>query len=951
MAEKPTYEELEQRIQELEQVEFNRKRAEKAWQESERNYKNIFDNVQVGLFRSRLSDGKMVMANKRMAALLSYPNAEECLEKYVAIEHYEYPELRDKLVETIHEHGKVTNFEAPIKKDDGSVMWLQFSGSLSSEEGYFEGVATDMTASKLAEEQLRYSNTIKAAIAKASSLFVSSGEVDYDMILQIIGESGYFNRAYIFQIHGNGCQMSNTFEWCAHGTDPKMDMLQDLDTRIFPWWMEQLRNGKNIVIRNVAELPPEAAAEKEILQAQQIRSLIVLPIWSKGKSLWGFMGFDDTERTGEWREPEIEALQILGEMISGDLERRASEDKLTFERQQLLSIFDSIDEDIYVADPNTYEILYVNQSMQDAFQKKLIGGICYREFQGLESPCAFCTNEILLKQKPAPYRWEYHNPILNRDVVIIDRLIQWPDGRDVRFELAIDITERKQAEMALRESETKYRNLVENAPLGVLSIDRRGRIVEANSWLVQMLGSPSAEATKRINLFTFQPLVDAGVANHFRQCLENGKIGVFETPYTSKWGQEVYLRYHIRPIEDDSHGIVGVQGIVEDISDAKLAETQLRQAQKIEAIGTLAGGIAHDFNNILFPIVGMSEMLMERFLSDNREYEDVREIYRAGLRARDLVNQILAFSRQSERKRMPTRIQQVLKEVLKLGRSTIPANIEITQDIQSDCGLVMSDPSQFHQIVMNLVTNAYHAVEKTGGRISVQLKETELGSKELAGSSLEPGRYAMLSIFDTGCGIDPAVMDKIFEPYFTTKEQGKGTGLGLAVVFGIVKKHQGDIKVYSEAGMGTTFKVYFPLMEKSSEEVSVREVESYETGTEKILLVDDEESVVKIEKLMLERLGYHVTARLSSVDALEAFKNNLNKFDLVVTDMAMPNMTGDQLAKELISIKPDIPVIICTGFSENISQEKAAAMGIKGFLMKPIVTSEMAQVVRKVLDR
>jgi PAS domain S-box-containing protein len=803
---------------------------------------------------------------------------------------------------------------------------------------------------KRAEEELRYRSKLESAIAKASSLFFSYSEVDYDTILQLMGESGRFTRAYIFQIQAKSSRMSNTHEWCAPGTDPQIDMLQDLDTSLFTWWTEQLQNGKNIAIKNVDELPAGAAAEKKILQAQQIRSLIVVPIWSRGKTLWGFMGFDDTEKTGEWRESEIEALQIVGDMISRDLERRASEDKLTFEREQLLSIFDSIDESIYVQDLTTYEILYVNQSTQDKFKKELIGGICYREFQGLDSPCDFCTNEIVLKQKPAPYRWEYHNPKRGRYADVVDRIIKWPDGRDVKFQIAIDITERKQAEMALRESESKYRNLVENAPLGVLSIDRRGQIVEVNSRLLEILGSPSIEATKRINLFEFQPLVEAGVADHFRQCLENGKTGAFVSRYASKWGREAHLRYHLQPIEDSSHGIVGVQGIVEDISDTKNFEKQLRQAQKMEAIGNLAGGIAHDFNNILFPIVGMSEMLLDNFPAGSTEYGNIQEIFKAGLRGRDLVNQILAFSRQSEQKMIPVRIQQILKETLRLVRSTIPADIKITHDIQSDCGLVLSDPTKMHQIVMNLITNAYHAVEQSGGKISVHLKETEIGSEDFANISLEPGQYSRLSISDTGHGIDPTVMDKIFEPYFTTKKQGKGTGLGLAVVFGIVKEHNGDIKVYSEVGKGTTFNVYFPLMEKSSETISDEKIENPEIGTDRILLVDDEEPVLKVEKLLLESLGYRVIPRLSSVDALEAFRSNPNDFGLVITDMSMPNMTGDQLAKELMSIRPDLPVIICTGFSERINEKKSRSIGIKGFLMKPVVKSELAQLVHKVLN-
>jgi CheY-like chemotaxis protein len=343
-------------------------------------------------------------------------------------------------------------------------------------------------------------------------------------------------------------------------------------------------------------------------------------------------------------------------------------------------------------------------------------------------------------------------------------------------------------------------------------------------------------------------------------------------------------------------------------------------------------------------------MLKEDLPPDSPEYESAQEIFNAGRRGGELVKQILAFSRQTEHKLSPVRFQKILTEVLKLTRSTIPSDIEIHHDIQQNCRSVMAESTQLHQIAMNLITNAYHAVENTSGIISVQLKEISMDGGELEDSPLKPGQYAMLSVSDNGVGIPRNVINNIFEPYFTTKEKGKGTGLGLAVVHGIVREHKGDMKVYSEEGKGTTFNVYIPLMKQSTEIVANDSISVLPTGTESLLLVDDEESVVRLEKQMLERLGYKVVAQSSSIDALELFKANPDDYDLVVTDMTMPNMTGDKLAKEILTIRSDIPVIICTGFSERINKEQAEAIGVNGFLMKPVVKSEMAQMVRKVLD-
>jgi len=385
--------------------------------------------------------------------------------------------------------------------------------------------------------------------------------------------------------------------------------------------------------------------------------------------------------------------------------------------------------------------------------------------------------------------------------------------------------------------------------------------------------------------------------------------------------------------------------------EKKKLEAKLRQAQKMEAIGTLAGGIAHDFNNILGAIIGYAELAMMEVPDGSRVKHDLMEVFKAGHRARELVKQILSFSRQSDQERMPIQMRSIVNESIKMLRASLPTTIEIRQNIESDIATIEADPTQMQQVIMNFCTNALHAMSEEGGILEINLSETELDSYTASQyPDLSPGKYVRLTVSDTGHGMDKDVMERIFEPYFTTKEVGEGTGLGLAVVHGIVKDHGGTITVYSEPEKGTTFHVYLPVIEKA-EEPEKETVEPLPTGYERILFIDDEPGLVEIGKQMLEKLGYDVVVRTSSIESLELFREQPDRFNLVITDMTMPQMTGDKLAQELMQIRPDIPIIICTGFSERMTEEKAKEMGIKAFAMKPLVMRDLANTVRKVLDQ
>jgi signal transduction histidine kinase/CheY-like chemotaxis protein len=377
-------------------------------------------------------------------------------------------------------------------------------------------------------------------------------------------------------------------------------------------------------------------------------------------------------------------------------------------------------------------------------------------------------------------------------------------------------------------------------------------------------------------------------------------------------------------------------------------EKQVRHSQKMEAIGTLAGGVAHDFNNILYPILGYAEMAIDEVPEGSTARESLNEILTAGKRARKLVEQILTFSRLDHQGRIPLKIQTAVKEALNLLRATLPSTIEVVQQIDQGCGPVLADPTQVQQVVMNLCTNAFHAMQDHGGTLTISVEEIQIASEDLP-ASRDPQTYVKLSVADTGYGMSKDVLERIFEPYFTTKKVGEGTGMGLAVVHGIIKGYDGDIQVYSEPGNGTTFNVYLPRIYENAEPDDQEPAEILR-GDEKILLIDDEDQIARMLEQMLESLGYRVQAVSDPLAALEMFENSPQSFDLVITDMTMPKITGDLLARELMKIRPDIPIILCTGFSKLIDEKRALEIGIRRLIMKPVIKSEIAGAIREVLS-
>jgi signal transduction histidine kinase len=378
------------------------------------------------------------------------------------------------------------------------------------------------------------------------------------------------------------------------------------------------------------------------------------------------------------------------------------------------------------------------------------------------------------------------------------------------------------------------------------------------------------------------------------------------------------------------------------------AHKQLRQAQKMEAIATLAGGIAHDFNNTLGAIIGYTQLTIYKLPPDDSLRSYLEQVLNASYRARDLVYQILTFSRRTEQKKKPVRIASIIKEDLKMLRAPIPSTIDIRQNIDTETGSTEADPTQIHQVFMNLCTNAAHAMEKKGGVLEVILGNADIQEADAAQHpDLRPGPYIKLTVKDTGHGISPEIKERIFDPYFTTKNKGEGTGLGLAVVHGIVKSHEGAISVESIPGKGSTFHVYFPRTREKTDTVKKQPPGRLPQGKESILFIDDDKVLAYMGKKALEHLGYRVDPKTDAPDALEKFLESPDKFDIIITDLTMPKMTGEKLAEEVMKIRPHIPIILCTGHSERIRDE---SLGIRKVLIKPLELDELARAIREVLD-
>ncbi len=1060
---------------------------------AEQRYRSIFENAAEGISQAT-EDGRFLLANPSLARMCGYGSPEELIAGVtdIASQLYVDPEQRAEFKRQLDEQGSVAGFEAQFRRRDGVKIWVAMNAIRKSDENrgltYYEGAVEDITERKRAEEALRENKAFLTTLLNAipAPVFYKDSEGRY------LG----FNRAYekFFgstseQLIGKSVFDINPRELAERYHAKDAELLQNPGTQIYDSQVKDAHGALHDVVFHKATF------------------------MDAGGRVIGLIGviLDITERAKQAREIEhLNRLYSVLSRVSQAVVRATSPEK--FLEQVCREI----------AEGGGFLLAWIGQvePMTNAVVPTASWGGIGEYLRGItvyadnrpegRGPTGTCIRE----GRPSVHNDFLHSPMTLRwhdlaapfgiascaafpieraggpwgALSIYSDEVDRFSGEDVKLlekvagdiEFALDNLDkesrRKQAEDSLRESEERYRSVIENMEDVFYRTNERGAIVMASPSAAGLLGYDSMGEMRGMLVESFWMYPDER-EKFLRALREDGVVRDYEITLKKKDGSPIYASTTSKFLKDDQGNILGVEGVMRDITGRKRAEEErmrlataieqaaeaiiitdsnwiidyvnpaftamagyegaeaigehlrllksdqydrafyrdiqktlaeghvwsgrvtnrkkdgslyeteataspirnrsgavinyvaihrditaqvkleadLRQAQKMEAIGTLAGGIAHDFNNILGIILGSVELELLESAGSGESRDRVEQIRKAALRARDLVRQILAFSRTHEQERGPMQLGILLKEVLKLLRAALPSTIEIRPkiDLEADDGdLISADATQIHQVLMNLCTNAGHAMREKGGILDVSMSSVQFGPEDSAcPPELPAGSYVRICVSDTGCGMDDRVMERIFEPYFTTKGVGEGTGMGLSVVHGIVRSHEGAVTVVSQPGAGSTFCVFLPAGAKEVETQSDVGPVGIPMGKERILFVDDEEELARLGKEALEQFGYTVFSTADSVEAFEAFRAAPGKFDLVVTDQTMPQMTGMELAAELRQIRPSIPVILCTGYSELVTEQNIRAAGIQEVVMKPLIMHEVGRIIRRVLDR
>ena len=904
MTEKPTYEELEKKIQELEQLESNRQKSEEQLIHSHDLLDYVVSHARVAIaIHDR--DLRYIYVSKQY--LKEYKVKEK---NVIGRHHYEiFPDLPQKWRDA-HQRsltGEVLSAEEdPYYREDGSVDWTRWEC-----RPWYE---SDDSIGGI----IIYTEVITERINMAESLRQSE--------------------------HKLATHLQNT---------PIGALAWDLDFKVIEW------NPAAETIFGYSKAEAMGKHPTEIILHEELKEMV------DGVYRDLISGTGGTHSTNknitkdgrlvicDWyntilKDPNGKAIGAAS-LVQDITEREETLDALREQKEFNEKIIQTSSAIIVGLDKNR-KIKLFNKGAEKitGFKgKEVIGKDWFKIFF---KPGIYDEMDQVWENSWGIKTHSYVNPIQVKTGA--ERIVSWQgtgmydsadDTKHLMLSIGEDITERVQAEVALKESEEKYRSMMESMKDASYICSPKLYVEYMNPAMIERVGSDAAgercykalyKRDKQCSWCVFEQIKKGeNVDYELADPLSNRFYSVSNSPVFRADGEVSKLT------------------IFHDITEIKNIEAQLRQSQKMESLGTLSGGIAHDFNNLLYMISGNTELALEDIPKWNPVHTNLEEIKTASLRAADIVRQLLDFSRRTDQKLEPIGAVTVIKDAVKFLRSTIPTTIDIRKHLPDVDITILADPIQINQVMMNLCINASQAMEETGGILEINAGNVRL-TEESAERYLDlpAGDYLKITVSDTGPGIAPEIIDQLFDPYFTTKETGKGSGLGLSIVHGIVKSHDGAVSVESKLGKGTTFVLLFPVVAEKPQ-IETETIDEIPRGHETILFVDDEESITDMTKRMLERLGYKVQTSMNPVEALDLFLSQPGTFDLVITDMTMPQMTGVKLFEKLRDIRPDIPVIICTGHSSLVNAENAKQLGVDAYVMKPVSVSMIAKAIRKVLDK
>ena len=870
--------------------------------ENDKLFRYLFENLRVGIYIT--TPAGEIQPNKAFLKMIGYSDDPSKL-KWQEIMHPDDIELSKKIVDSILSGEKDSaRYSKRYIHKSGSTLWTAVSTvAYRDKEGkvqYFMSAINDITKQRSAEKKLLFTQFAVDHIADAAFWITKDARIFY------VNEAACRSLGY---------SQDELLTMTVNDIDP------EFSAEAWPDHWRGLKKGKSLVFESVHK------KKDGRIYPVEIRS--------------NFVKFGDREYNCAFARNITDRRQVEKELFDSEKKYRelvenANTIILRFDTQGRVTFCNEFAQRFFgyqeneIIGQNMIGTILAESDSSGKDLKKMISDM-------ISNPEGYTSNEnenIKLSGERVWIAWR-NKPIYDEKGRIQEILC-----------VGMNITQRKQEEQRRIRLETA----IEQAFETVMITDSEPKVQYVNPAFVQTTGYQRDEIIGQNPSLLKSNKHDRAYYDSLWKTISSGKVWSGHFVNLKKDGALFEEDATIAPVKDTNGKITNYVAVKRDVTDEIKTERQLRQAQKMEAIGTLAGGIAHDFNNILAAIIGFTELSLAKVEQNSPVHANLQEVFNAGLRARDLVKQILTFSRQAEQELQAVQAKLIVKEALKLMRASLPTTIEIRQNISSD-NAVMADPTQIHQILINLCTNAGHAMHQKGGVLEVSLSDEEL-DEEFAAQypDINPGQYMKLSVSDTGHGIPPDVLEKIFDPFFTTKEREEGTGMGLAVVHGIVRGHGGTITVYSEAEKGTTFNVYLPVF-GLAKKPETKGTAPLPNGSEHILFVDDEKPLVDLGKELLERQGFRVTPRTSSIEALELLKSKPDKFDLVVTDMTMPNMTGKDLAKEIIRLRPDIPILICTGFSEVMTAKEAKAAGIRAFIRKPLISAELITTIREELDK